>query len=341
MQVLELELTFGEDEANSDNRILDINLDNGYPLQFSIVNANYKINSFNQNSTANLQLKSITPTYNNSYYTGRAYNVNLYLKFPLGTFSKIDKNINLTFEEYNKELKRNDIKFTSEQQEKEQIAKKEQTNIHFEIIVIIIIFIFILRHFDNSIIYKSCVKKCLKEGIIYRDGWKTTRYDVGAPLKIVKAYRFTEAKDGNAKDYLYYRNDKYSPQEIYNIVNGKEITSFQITTYKVRVKTEIEKKYLRYTSLEGALNNGMPNKIEYKVIWLRQKIYDLQRCIAKGPEQSEQTWHGPYGWRYNSTAEDIRNFNNLERELGSYKTELYNLEQQKSDNEKNAWYWSE
>ena len=247
----------------------------------------------------------------------------------------------MTFEEYNKELKRNNIKFISEQQEKEQVAKNEQTNIHFEIIVIIIIFIFILRHFDNSIIYKSCVKKCLKEGIICRDGWKITRYDVGGPLKIVKAYRFTETKDGNAKDYLYYRNDKYSPQEIYNIVNGKEITSFQITTYKVRVKTEIERKYIRYTSLTGALNNGMPNKIEYKVIWLRQKIYDIERCIAKGPEQSEQTWHGPYGWRYNSTSEDIRNFNNLERELRNYKTELYNLEQQKLDDEKNAWYWYE
>ena len=343
MQVLDVELTFGEDEANIENRNLDIRVDDKYPLQFSIVNANYKINSFEQNSNAKLQLQSITPTYGNKYYTGCAYNVNLYFKFPLNTFSTSDKTVNLTFDEYNKEMNNYNIEFISTSVIKEQMEEKEQTEQIFKIIVIIIIVILIFRHFDISIIskYKRCVKKCLKEGIIYRDGWKMTSYNVGGPLKLVKTYRFSEAKDGSAKDYLYYRNDKYSPQEIYEIVNGKELLSFQITTYKERVKNEINQKYINSFSLTMALENGMPDKLEYKVIWLRQKIYCLQQSIAKGPERSLKTWHGPYGWQYDSTVADMRNFEKLERKLRDNIMELHNLETQQSDSEKNEWYWYE
>lgn len=341
MQVLEVELTFDANEANMENRTLDISVDDKYTLQFSIVNAKYNINSFEQKTKAKLQLKSITPTYNNEYYTGCAYNIHLYFKFPTNTFPTNDKIINLTFDEYNTKTKNDNIEFISSTQIKEQREEKEQTDKSFRIIVIIIICIFILRHFTSSIIYNSCVKKCLKEGVIYHDGWKTTRYDVRGPLKFVKAYRFTETEDGKAKDYLYYRNDKYSSKEIYEIVNGKELTSFQITTYKERVKQEINRKYIKSYSLAIALEDGMPDKLEYKVIWLRQKIYYLQQSIAKGPEQSLRTWHGPYGWKYESTVADMRNFENLERKLRDFKMEFHNLEKQESENNKNEWYWNE
>lgn len=341
MQVLDVKLTFGEDEANMESRTLDISVDNKYPLQFSIANAKYDINSFEQNTKARLQLKSITPTYSNEYYTGCAYNVHLYFKFPPNTFPTSDKNINLTFEEYNKKINNSDIEFISETKEKEKIEKKEQTDKNFSIIIVIIIGILILRHFDLSVTYKSCVKKCLKEGIIYHDGWKMTRYNIDGPLKFVKTYRFTESKEGNEKDYLYYRKDRYSPEEIYRIVNGKEIFSYQITTYKERVKREVYEKYIKYSTLAEAVKYGMPDKLEYTVIWLRQKIYYLKQSIAKGPKQSGKSWHGPYGWQYHSTEEDISNFTKLKQELKNCNVELHNLEMQKNDSNKNQWYWIE
>ena len=340
MQVLEIVLMFGNNEINLENRTLEIHIDDKYPLEFSITNVGYDISSFEQNSVAKMQLKSITPTYN-SYSTTPEYIVDLYLKFPLNTFVTNDKIVDLTFEEYNIETKNDNIEFISSAQIKEKVKEKEQTDKIFIIIASIIIAMVILRHFDMSIIYNSSIKKYLKEGIIYQDGCKITRYDVRGPVKFVKAYRFTETRDGKEKDYLYYRKDKYSPKEIYEIVNGKELTSFQITTYKERVKKEINQKYIKSYSLIMALEDGMPNKLEYKVIWLRQKIYYLQQSIAKGPEKSLQTWHGPYGWKYESTVSDMREFENLERKLRDCRMELHNLEMQKSDDNKNEWYWNE
>lgn len=341
MQVLELELSFGEDESDMGQKTIDLRVDDIYPLQFSIINANYKINSFEQKSIAQLQLNSITPTYDNKYYTGCEYKVDLYLKFPLNTFDTTDEVVDLTFEEYNTEMNNPNIEFVSPSQFKEDMEEKELSNEIFIVVISIIISIFILRHFDMSILHNSCVNKCLKKGIIYRDGWKVTRYDIKSPIKIVKTYRFAETKDPNAKDYLYYRKDKYSPKEIYEIVTGKELLSYQITTYKERVKAEINKNYIMHHSLDEALRNDMPNKPEYKIIWLNQKIYYLQKIIAKGPEQSEQTWHGPYGWHYHSTEEDIRKFEYTKQELTNCKTELYSLKLKASNNEKNEWYWNE
>ncbi len=113
MQVLELELTFGEDESNIGQKTIDLRVDDKYPLQFSIMNANYKINSFEQKSIVQLQLNSITPTYDNKYYTGCEYNVNLYLKFPLNTFPTNNKVVDLTFDEYNSETNKHKIEFIS------------------------------------------------------------------------------------------------------------------------------------------------------------------------------------------------------------------------------------
>ena len=340
MQVLNVQLMFGNNENNLENRTLEICIDDKYPLEFSITNARYDINSFEQNSVAKLQLKSISPTTNSINFNDE-YKVDLYLKFPLNTFDTSDEVIDLTFEEYNTEINNSNIEFVSSSQFKEDIEEKELSDKIFLIVISIIISIFILRHFDMSIIHNSFVDKCLKEGIIYRDGWKVTRYDVRGPVKIVKTYRFAETKAPNAKDYLYYRKDKYSPKEIYEIVTGKELLSYQITTYKERVKAEINKDYIKYHSLDEALRNDMPNKPEYKIIWLNQKIYYLQKIIAKGPEQSEQSWHGPYGWRYHSTEEDIREFEYTKQELTNCKTELYSLKLKASNNEKNEWYWNE
>ena len=151
MQVLELELTFGADEANIEKRFLDISIDEKYPLEFSIINAGYNINSFEQNTNAKLQLKTITPTYNNIYYTGCAYNVYLYFKFPINTFPTSDKNINLTFEEYNKELNNKDIKFISVSQ------TEEETDNSFLIIAITIVGIlalicYIITEYEKKVI---------------------------------------------------------------------------------------------------------------------------------------------------------------------------------------------
>lgn len=97
----------------------------------------------------------------------------------------------------------------------------------------------------------------------------------------MKTYRFTEVKDGNAKDYLYYRRDKYSPKEIYEIVNGKDIMSYQITTHKERVKNEIYENYIRYSYLAEAIEYSMPNNLEYKVTWLHQKLQKYYKNITK------------------------------------------------------------
>ena len=59
MQVLNLELTFGQNEANVENRILEINIDDKCPLQFSIINADYEISSFEQNLKVKLKLKNL------------------------------------------------------------------------------------------------------------------------------------------------------------------------------------------------------------------------------------------------------------------------------------------
>ena len=343
MQVLNLKLIFGENESNIENRILEISIDDKFPLQFSVINADYKITSFDQNSTAKLQLKSFQSRDTEPVYTYGSstfkYVVDLYFKFPLNTFATNNKTVDLTFDEYNKVANNINIEFVSQSQFKEKIEENEQNDKIIRIVLIIIVFIFVLSHFSLSITYNSCVRKCLRDGIIYQDGWKITHYEVYGPLKFVRAYRFADAKDGDAKDYLYYRRDKYSPQEIYNIVTGKEITSYQIKTYKERVKTEISQKYMRYSLVIDALDHGMPDKMEYRVLWLRQKIYNLEMLIARGPEQSVQTWHGPYGWSYSSSPEDISAFNGLNADVAFYTTELYNLQSQCSDDERNAWYW--
>lgn len=340
MQVLSAELMFGNNEKNLEDRTIEIHIDDKYPLEFYITNATYDISSFEQNSVAKMQLKSITPTTNKINFNDE-YKVDLYLKFPLNTFATSDEVVDLTFEEYNTATNNSNIKFVSSSQNQKKIEENILSNKIFIIIISIIITILILRHFDMSIIHNSFIDKCLKAGIIYRDGWKVTRYDIGSPFKIVKTYRFAETKDANAKDYSYYRKDKYSPKEIYEIVNGKDLLNFQITTYKERVKTEINKEYIKYHSLDEALRNNMPNKLEYKVIWLNQKICYLQQTVAKGPEQSGETWHGPYGWRYHSTEEDITRFEYTKQELTNCKTELYSLKLKASNNEKNEWYWNE
>ena len=345
MQVLNLELTFGQNEANVENRILEINIDDKCPLQFSIINADYEISSFEQNLNVKLKLKNLKSRETDPVYTYRnttfKYIVNLYLKFPLNTFDKSDEVVDLTFEEYNTATNNSNIKFVSPSQIKENKEEKVLSDKIFIVVISIIISVFILRHFDMSIIHNSCVDKCLKKGIIYRDGWAIKRYEIKGPIKIVKTYRFAETKDPNAKDYLHYRRDKYSPKQIYEIVTGKELLSYQITTYKERVKAEINKNYINYHSLDEALKNDMPDKPEYKVIWLNQKIYDLQQIVANGPEQSGESWHGPYGWHYHSTEEDIRRFEYTKQELANCKTELYSLKLKASNKEKNEWYWNE
>ena len=258
MQVLNLELTFGQNEANVENRILEINIDDKCPLQFSIINADYEISSFEQNLNVKLKLKNLKSRETDPVYTYRnttfKYIVNLYLKFPLNTFDKSDEVVDLTFEEYNTATNNSNIKFVSPSQIKENKEEKVLSDKIFIVVISIIISVFILRHFDMSIIHNSCVDKCLKKGIIYRDGWAIKRYEIKGPIKIVKTYRFAETKDPNAKDYLHYRRDKYSPKQIYEIVTGKELLSYQITTYKERVKAEINKnrrikKYFRLLPL--------------------------------------------------------------------------------------------
>ena len=252
MQVLEVELTFGADEANIEKRILDIRVDNGYPLEFSIVNAGYDINSFEQNTNAKLQLKNIMPTYNNSYYTGCAYNVYLYFKFPLNTFLTSDKNINSTFDEYNTKITNDNIEFISSMKIKEQREKKEQTDNSFTKIAITVIVILAL-------------------------------------------------------------------------------IGYVIIEYKKKVIIAVQYEYLKYDSLESALSNGMPNTIKYKIEWLKRKIYELQQRIEKGPERSNRTWHGPYGWEYESTKYDKEKFYDLKRKLNNLKKQLYDLEMKKSN----------
>lgn len=316
MQILYTELMFGKNEINLNNRTLEIQIDNNYPLELSIDKAIYDVKSFEQDSKVKLQMNSVE---------GK---VDLYFKFPLNTFSINDENIDLTFDEYNKETKGYNIEFISSS----QLKKNSEQNDNVIIIFVIIIIIIILKNIDISSIidmfsikYNRCVKKYLKKGIIYRDG--------------LMKYRFRETSDGNEKDFGYYRKSKYTPKEIYEIVNGKEIMSFEIITHKKRVIEEIRNNYIKYNSLLIAIEFGMPDKLEYKVTWLHQKIYCLEEDIAKGPKHSEQSWHGPYGWQYHSTEKDIMEFNKLKQELKNCKIELYDLEMKKNDNNKDEWYW--
>lgn len=274
MQVLELELTFGEDESNIGQKTIDLRVDDKYPLQFSIMNANYKINSFEQKSIVQLQLNSITPTYDNKYYTGCEYNVNLYLKFPLNTFPTNNKVVDLTFDEYNSETNKHKIEFISLSQFEKNEHKKENDKSYIIMIVIVIaIFIF---------------------------------------------------------TYLVQKT---------NGVKSKK--KYQFQQYKSQVRHKIRIEYIRYNTLEDALKNGMPDKAEYKVIWLRQKTGDLHYILSRGPNKSERTWHGPYGWSYHSTAEDIRKFKSTEQEYRICEQKLHSMELQQSADEKDKWYWKE
>lgn len=275
MQVLELELTFGEDESNIGQKTIDLRVDDKYPLQFSIMNANYKINSFEQKSNVQLQLNSITPTYDNKYYTGCEYNVNLYLKFPLNTFPTNNKVVDLTFDEYNSAIKKHKIEFISLSQFEEKNENKKENDKSYIIVIAIVIAVFI----------------------------------------------FT-----------------YLVQKIYDAKSKKK---YQFEQYKSQVRRKIRIEYIRYNTLEDALKNGMPDKIEYKVIWLRQKTGDLHYILSRGPNKSERTWHGPYGWSYHSTAEDIRKFKATEQEYRICEQKLHSMELQQSADEKDKWYWKE
>lgn len=116
--------------------------------------------------------------------------------------------------------------------------------------------------------------------------------------------------------------------------------SAQFMPYKEKVKTEVD-EYIKSESLTMALSTGMPDKLEYKVIWLRKKIYYLQQKLRRGPERSLRTWHGPYGWQYESTILDKHKHAECSLELKKLKEELHNLEIQKSDSNKDEWYWNE
>ena len=147
MQVLNLELTFGQNEANVENRILEINIDDKCPLQFSIINADYEISSFEQNLNVKLKLKNLKSRETDPVYTYRnttfKYIVNLYLKFPLNTFDKSDEVVDLTFEEYNTATNNSNIKFVSPSQIKEN---KEEKVLSDKIFIVVISIIGLHRH---------------------------------------------------------------------------------------------------------------------------------------------------------------------------------------------------
>lgn len=147
MQVLNLELTFGNNEIYMEDRTLEIHIDDKYPLQFSIINARYDISSFEENSVAKLQLKSISPIYD-TYSTTPQYKVNLYLKFPLNTFATSDKVVGLTFDEYNTATKNYNIEFTS----LSQIEENKETDENFKNIAIIIFSVFIFTRLIFAIL---------------------------------------------------------------------------------------------------------------------------------------------------------------------------------------------
>ena len=63
--------------------------------------------------------------------------------------------------------------------------------------------------------------------------------------------------------------------------------------------------------------------------------YYLQQKLRKGPERSLRTWHGPYGWKYESTKFDNEKFHNLKGKLNDLKKQLQDLEMQKSGATKN------
>ena len=74
MQVLNLALLFGNDEANIANRILEIHINDNFPLEFSISNASYEISSFEQKSDAVIKIQHLYSSTNPiNYKIGRAH----------------------------------------------------------------------------------------------------------------------------------------------------------------------------------------------------------------------------------------------------------------------------
>lgn len=181
MQVLNVELMFGDNETNIENRTLEIHIDDKYPLEFSIINARYDISSFEQNSVAKLQLKSISSTTNPINFN-HEYKVYLYLKFPLNTFATNDKIVDLTFDEYNTATKNYNIEFTSLSQIEEKKIRDEENNKIFRNILIIIISVFVFFRLISAILrekeYRNKEMLYLKEEfekiIIYENNLKST-----------------------------------------------------------------------------------------------------------------------------------------------------------------------
>ncbi|MBQ9297752.1 MAG: restriction endonuclease [Clostridia bacterium] len=143
MQVLTLSLKFGNNETKAENRTLEIHINDKYPLEFSIINASYNIDSF-EKSNAKLKINSINHTVNRIDYSND-YIVNLYLKFPLNTFAVNDEIVDLTFDEYNKETNNYGIEFTSLSKIEEKNLKKAENDKIFQKILIVIVIIFAFK----------------------------------------------------------------------------------------------------------------------------------------------------------------------------------------------------
>lgn len=271
---MKVELTFGDNEANMENRTLDISVDSRYPLQFSIINGNYKINSFEQKSNAKLQLKSITPTYNNNYYTGYEYNIYLYLKFPLNTFERNDEVVDLTFDEYNKATKSNNVEFTSLSKIEEKHEEDIKTNKTIKNIIIVIICAVIIKKLIIAII-QYMIKAKEREISFLRDEWeKIIIYETDIEIDYPKTYR--EERLPGIKNIIF---QKYK-DELEQIITEMQKTlviqkKFRILKQKAVQIMEVAK--IEFKDLE---ESERPIREQYRQLEIL-KQQELQRIEGK------------------------------------------------------------
>ena len=190
MQVLNMTLTFGENESYISERNLEIRIPEKYPLKFSLLNASYKIISFEKESVAKLKLSSIYYKYNKDSLTSE-YTADLYLKFPLNTFTKSDKIIDLTFDEYNKATNNYDIDFTS----LVKITEDEEKNYNFIKYAIIILAVVIFLRL-TFFLFQAFKEELRKEVSILIDEWENL------------IERQTKIEEDYPEEYIIYESDR-------------------------------------------------------------------------------------------------------------------------------------